>query len=75
MGRRACSGGKVAAQCGLGPDSLLNGFARTVTTVILPEGAPQNLGEAFAHIGKATAPSVLDMKVMVLTEAAALLSD
>lgn len=43
-----------------------------MTTATLPEGAPQNLGEAFAHIGKVTAPSVLDMKVMVLTEAAAM---
>ncbi len=38
----------------------------------LPAGAPATLGEAFAHIGKVTAPSVLDMKVMVLTEAAAM---
>jgi len=38
----------------------------------LPSGAPTTLGEAFAHIGKVTAPSVLDMKVMVLTEAAAM---
>ncbi len=38
----------------------------------LPAGAPATLGEAFAHIGKVTAPDVLDMKVMVLTEAAAM---
>ena len=38
----------------------------------LPEGAPATLREAFAHIGTVTAPSVLDMKVMVLTEAAAM---
>ena len=38
----------------------------------LPIGAPATLGEAFAHIGKVTAPDVLDMKVMVLTEAAAM---
>ena len=38
----------------------------------LPAGAPASLGEAFAHIGKVTAPDVLDMKVMVLTEAAAM---
>lgn len=38
----------------------------------LPEGAPATLGGAFAHIGAVTAPSVLDIKVMVLTEAAAM---
>lgn len=38
----------------------------------LPADAPQTLGEAFAQIGKVTAPTVLDMKVMVLTEAAAM---
>ena len=38
----------------------------------LPEGAPATLREAFAHIGTVTAPTVLDMKVMVLTEAAAM---
>jgi len=38
----------------------------------LPEGAPATLGEAFAHIGQVTAPSLLDIKVMVLTEAAAM---
>lgn len=42
----------------------------TVTT--LPEGAPATLRDAFAHIGTVTAPTVLDMKVMVLTEAAAM---
>ena len=38
----------------------------------LPEGAPATLREAFAHIGTVTAPTVLDMKVMVLTEASAM---
>lgn len=38
----------------------------------LPDGAPATLREAFAHIGTVTAPTVLDMKVMVLTEAAAM---
>lgn len=38
----------------------------------LPEGAPATLRDAFAHIGTVTAPTVLDMKVMVLTEAAAM---
>lgn len=42
----------------------------TVTT--LPAGAPATLRDAFAHIGTVTAPTVLDMKVMVLTEAAAM---
>jgi rubrerythrin len=41
-------------------------------TITLPEGAPDTLGGAFAHIGAVTAPSVLDIKVMVLTEAAAM---
>lgn len=40
--------------------------------VLLPEGAPETLGGAFAHIGQVSAPNVLDMKVMVLTEAAAM---
>lgn len=38
----------------------------------LPEGAPTTLRDAFAHIGTVTAPSLLDIKVMVLTEAAAM---
>ncbi len=38
----------------------------------LPEGAPATLGEAFAHIGGVTHPTILDMKVMVLVEAAGL---
>ncbi|WP_374531109.1 ferritin family protein [Novosphingobium sp.] len=38
----------------------------------LPEGAPATLNEAFAHIGTVTAPTLLDLKVMVLTESAAL---
>jgi rubrerythrin len=36
----------------------------------IPEGAPQTLGEAFAHIGQVTAPTVRDLKIMVLLEAA-----
>ncbi len=36
----------------------------------IPEGAPQTLGEAFAHINALTTPSVNDLKVMVLIEAA-----
>jgi rubrerythrin len=36
----------------------------------IPAGAPQSLGEAFAHIATVTVPSILDMKVMVLVEAA-----
>lgn len=38
----------------------------------LPEGAPASLNEAFAHIGTVKAPTLLDLKVMVLTESAAL---
>jgi rubrerythrin len=41
-------------------------------TVTLPEGAPETLGAAFAHIGGVTAPTITDMKVMVLVEAAGL---
>jgi rubrerythrin len=41
-------------------------------TTTLPAGAPATLGEAFAHIGVVSAPSLLDMKVMVLVEAAAM---
>jgi hypothetical protein len=40
--------------------------------VVLPPEAPQSLGEAFAHLGTVTAPSVADLKVMVLLEAAGL---
>lgn len=36
----------------------------------LPEGAPATIRDAFAHIGTVTNPSVLDLKVMVLVEAA-----
>lgn len=41
-------------------------------TMPLPAGAPATLREAFAHIGTVTTPTVLDMKVMALTEAAAM---
>ncbi len=41
-------------------------------TMTLPAGAPTTLREAFAHIGAVTAPTVLDIKVMALTEAAAM---
>lgn len=43
-----------------------------MTVETLPEGAPATLGEAFAHIGRVTRPGVLDIKVMVLVEAAAM---
>lgn len=43
-----------------------------MSVMTLPDGAPATLREAFAHIGTVTAPTVLDMKVMVLTEAAAM---
>ena len=36
----------------------------------IPNGAPQSLGEAFAHINALSVPSVDDLKVMVLIEAA-----
>ncbi len=39
-------------------------------TVTLPEDAPATLGEAFARINGVTAPTITDLKVMVLVEAA-----
>lgn len=41
-----------------------------MTTVTLEPGMPQTIGEAFAHIGSVTAPTVADLKVMCLVEAA-----
>jgi rubrerythrin len=41
-------------------------------TTQLPVGAPATLREAFAHIGSVDVPTVLDMKVMVLVEAASM---
>ncbi len=38
--------------------------------VELPQGAPATIGEAFAHINAAVKPSVDQLKVMVLLEAA-----
>lgn len=40
--------------------------------VSLPTGAPSTLGAAFAHINSLTAPTVDDLKIMVLLEAAGL---
>ena len=39
---------------------------------LIPAGAPATIGEAFAHINSVTAPSIDDLKVMVLLEAAGL---
>ena len=39
-------------------------------TVTLEPGMPQTIGEAFAHIGSVTSPTVMDIKVMCLVEAA-----
>ena len=39
-------------------------------TVTLEPGMTQTIGEAFAHIGTVTAPTVMDIKVMCLVEAA-----
>ena len=36
----------------------------------LPDGAPKTLGEAFAHIASIASPTVDDLKVMVMLEAA-----
>ncbi len=41
-------------------------------TDLLPAGAPATIGEAFAHINAVTAPTLDDLKVMVLLEAAGL---
>jgi rubrerythrin len=41
-------------------------------TTTLPAGAPTELSAAFAHINGVTAPTVDDLKVMVLLEAAGL---
>ena len=41
-------------------------------TTQIPAGAPATFGEAFAHINAVTAPSLDDLKVMVLLEAAGL---
>jgi rubrerythrin len=38
--------------------------------VPIPSGAPQTLRDAFAHINAVTAPTLTDLKVMVLVEAA-----
>jgi rubrerythrin len=40
--------------------------------VAIPEGAPATLSEAFGHIYTVEAPSITDLKVMVLVEAAGL---
>ncbi len=37
----------------------------------LPAGAPESIGAAFGHVNAVTAPTLLDLKVMVLVEAAA----
>lgn len=39
---------------------------------VLPANAPQTLGAAFKHINAVTAPTIDDLKVMVLVEAAGL---
>ena len=41
-------------------------------TQALPAGAPTTMGAAFAHINSVTSPSLDDLKVMVLLEAAGL---
>jgi rubrerythrin len=41
-------------------------------TTTLPAGAPTDLSAAFAHINSVTAPTVDDLKLMVLLEAAGL---
>ena len=38
--------------------------------IALEPGQPQTIGEAFAHLGQVTAPTIADLKVMVLVEAA-----
>lgn len=41
-----------------------------MATLALDTDLPQTIAEAFAHIGKVTAPTIADFKVMVLVEAA-----
>jgi len=41
-------------------------------TQLIPAGAPTTMGAAFAHINSVTSPTVDDLKVMVLLEAAGL---
>lgn len=41
-------------------------------TAAIPQGAPTDIGAAFAHINSVTAPTVDDLKIMVLVEAAGL---
>lgn len=41
-------------------------------TSLIPAGAPATIGEAFAHINSVAAPTIDDLKVMVLLEAAGL---
>lgn len=41
-------------------------------SVSIPEGSPQTLGEAFGHIYTIEKPTINDLKVMVLVEAAGL---
>ena len=41
-------------------------------TQSIPAGAPATIGEAFAHINSVSAPTLDDLKVMVLLEAAGL---
>lgn len=41
-----------------------------MTIIALEAGQPQTIGEAFAHIGTLKAPTIADLKVMVLVEAA-----
>ncbi len=41
-------------------------------TVTIPAGSPQTLGEAFGHIYTIETPTIDDLKVMVLVEAAGL---
>jgi rubrerythrin len=41
-----------------------------MATLALEADLPQTIGEAFAHIGKVTTPTIADFKVMVLVEAA-----
>lgn len=52
-------------------DLIANGGS--ILTTSLPACAPPSLGEAFAHVNALTAPTLDDLKIMVLLEAAGLM--
>jgi len=53
-------------------DNPIQSRGKQDMAITLPAGAPATLGEAFAHINQLTSPSLDDLKIMVLLEAAGL---